>query len=166
MGWTSSRPVDASLEGDEPVKEIRITAVEIVSHGILRITWNDAETYDVDISDSFEKGMEAISKPRVFSKAHVGEFGLSIDWPGDIGIGADTLYCDSLAQAGKAFPTADFNTWMKKNRLSLSKAADVLGMSRRMIAYYNIGAKPIPKHVGLACRGYEAILHDQKQKAA
>lgn len=148
------------------MKETRITAVEVVSHGILRITWNDAETYDVDISDSLEKGMEAVRKPGAFLKAHVGEFGLSVDWPGDIGIGADTLYCDALAQAGKAFPTVEFNAWMKRNKLSLSKAADVLGMSRRMIAYYNIGAKPIPKHIGLACRGYEAMLHDRKQKAA
>ena len=146
------------------MKNPRITAFEIVSLGVLLVTWNNTETYQIDISDSLKTGMKSVDSMKMFSKAVIGEFGLSIDWPGDIGIGADTLYCDALAQAGKAYPTNDFNEWMKRNKLSLSGAAEVLGISRRMIAYYNIGAKPIPKHIGLACRGWELMNKSERDK--
>ncbi len=151
------------------MKEMRITAVEVVSLGVLRITWNDTETYQVDVSDSLNAELKTACSKKAFFAAQVGEFGLSIDWPGDIGIGADTLYCDALAQAGKAYPTSDFNAWMKRHSLSLSQAADALGLSRRTIAYYNIGARPIPKTVGLACIGYETLKKASattKRKAA
>lgn len=39
--------------------------------------------------------------------------------------------------------------------LSLSKAVDALGVSRRMIAYYSNGEKKVPKPILLACRGWD-----------
>jgi predicted transcriptional regulator len=41
--------------------------------------------------------------------------------------------------------------------LSLNKAAEALGISRRMVAYYSNGEKAVPKAILLACRGWEAI---------
>jgi len=68
---------------------------------------------------------------------------------------ADTLYGLCREQAG--LPTArDFNDWMQRNGLSLTIAAETLGMTRRMIAHYRTGSRPIPKVVGLACKGWEA----------
>ncbi|MBU2783737.1 hypothetical protein HAP99_11250, partial [Acidithiobacillus caldus] len=62
-------------------------------------------------------------------------------------------------QAG--LPTReDFTAWMERNRLSLSQAAQAIGMTRRMIAYYKSGARPIPKTVWLACIGYESLQHE------
>ena len=40
--------------------------------------------------------------------------------------------------------------------LSLSDAAQALGVTRRMIAYYEAGRDLIPRMVGLACKGWEA----------
>ena len=54
----------------------------------------------------------------------------------------------------------DFTAWMERNQLSLSQAAQAIGMTRRMIAYYKSGARPIPKTVWLACIGYEALQHE------
>jgi transcriptional regulator with XRE-family HTH domain len=45
---------------------------------------------------------------------------------------------------------------MQRNGLSLQTAADSLGMTRRMIAYYRTGSRAIPRIVGLACKGWEA----------
>ena len=45
---------------------------------------------------------------------------------------------------------------MQRNGLSLAKAAETLGMTRRMIAHYRTGSRSIPKVVGLACKGWEA----------
>ena len=38
---------------------------------------------------------------------------------------------------------------------SFTRAAEALGLSRRMVAYYSNGEKPVPKTVLLACRGWE-----------
>lgn len=51
----------------------------------------------------------------------------------------------------------EFGAWMQRNGLSLSTAAQALGLSRRMIAHYRTGSRPIPKVVALACRGWEAL---------
>jgi hypothetical protein len=47
---------------------------------------------------------------------------------------------------------------MDRNKLTLDAAAKALGMSRRMLAYYRNGEKPIPKYVWLACLGWEYSL--------
>ena len=39
---------------------------------------------------------------------------------------------------------------------SLSKAARALGISRRMVAYYESGERPIPRVVALAAKALEA----------
>jgi len=52
---------------------------------------------------------------------------------------------------------------MQRNGLSLASAAESLGMTRRMIAHYRTGSRPIPKVVGLACLGWESR---RRQRAA
>jgi len=61
----------------------------------------------------------------------------------------------ALEQPGEVMPTQDFKQWMAKNNLSLSAAAVELGFTRRTITAYSSGAALIPKHVALACRGWE-----------
>ena len=64
-------------------------------------------------------------------------------------------------QAGHPRPT--FDAWMHRNDLSLSTAAEALGLSRRMVAYYRTGSRPIPRVVGLACTGWE-VEHRRKSE--
>jgi hypothetical protein len=102
-------------------------------------------------------GYERLRDPKFFSHAQVEEWGHGVEWPtADIGIPADALYRLSKEQSGDAFPTAKFNTWMKRHGLSLSAAAQALHLTRRTIIYYSTGAKPIPAYIGLACKGWEA----------
>src|SRR3546814_8667818 len=70
------------------------------------------------------------------------------DWSSDV--------CSSdLAATGHGDVRA-FLEWRLRHALSLSKAADALGVSRRMVAYYSNGEKKVPKPILLACRGWEA----------
>jgi hypothetical protein len=55
-------------------------------------------------------------------------------------------------QAGEWGPER-FDAWMAEHGLSLNAAADALGLSRRMIAHYRTGSRPIPRVVALACEG-------------
>ena len=53
-----------------------------------------------------------------------------------------------------------FKKWRKKNGFSQQQAADVLGLKRRMIQYYEKGKKgdkiiKIPKYIQLACEGFD-----------
>jgi hypothetical protein len=48
-----------------------------------------------------------------------------------------------------------FGLWMHRNKLSLSGAADALGISRRMVSYYRRAHKAIPRSIWLACLGWE-----------
>ena len=49
---------------------------------------------------------------------------------------------------------------MTRNGLSLSRAAEALGISRRMVSYYRTAHKPIPRQTWLACLGWEAVKPD------
>jgi transcriptional regulator with XRE-family HTH domain len=57
--------------------------------------------------------------------------------------------------------SADFKRWMQAYGLSLSTAADLLGLSRRAVAYYASGERSIPRVVFLACM---ALLADARRK--
>ena len=53
-----------------------------------------------------------------------------------------------------------FKKWRKKNGFSQQEAADVFGLKRRMIQYYEKGKKgdkiiQIPKYIELACEGFD-----------
>ena len=68
---------------------------------------------------------------------------------------ADTLWW--LAQySGAMSPVTSSRRWRERKALTLvDAAARALGVSRRMVAYYEQGAKPIPRVVALATRGVE-----------
>jgi len=63
-----------------------------------------------------------------------------------------------LGQGGRT-DAVEFTRWPWRHGLSLTAAAEVLGMSRRQIAYYASGEHDVPRYVLLACRGWEAERH-------
>jgi len=52
-------------------------------------------------------------------------------------------------------PFTSLAAWRARNRLSLSDAAVALGITRRMVSYYEAGRYLIPRMVGLAIKGWE-----------
>jgi hypothetical protein len=63
--------------------------------------------------------------------------------------------------------TRAFQDWRVRHDLSLSAAAEALALSRRMVAYYCSGDKPVPRHILLACTGWEVIqARDQASGSA
>lgn len=135
-----------------------ILAVQLVGVMKLAISWSTGETLDCDLSDTIRRVsvFAVLVDPAVFSQVSVEEWGHGLDWPGGLDMGADRLYQLCREQAGLFSPVA-FDGWIKRNSLSLSTAADALGMTRRMIAHYRSGSRPIPKTVQLACIGWESL---------
>lgn len=147
--------------------KLKISRVEALPPARLRIKWANRNQSEVDIGEYLKSpGHARLRDPAFFARAQVEEWGHGVEWPGaDIGIPADALHRLSREQSGDAFPTADFNAWMKRNALSLTTAASALHLTRRTIIYYSTGAKPIPAYIGLACKGWE-VTHRHRANAA
>ena len=130
----------------------KLQAVEALEPMRLRTTWSTGEVLDVDVSQVFRGAAFAeIRKPEVFKTVHTD--GFSIEWF-DTELGADNVYAWAKEQAGEVSHEM-LGAWMHRNRLSLSSAAEALGISRRMVSYYRTGTKPIPRSIWLACLGWE-----------
>jgi hypothetical protein len=105
--------------------------------------------------------MRPLRDQAVFERAAKGEGGHSVVWPGTIDMGADRLWEMSLEQNGR-LDTVEFVRWRWRHGLSLNAAAEALGLSRRQVAYYASGERPVPRTVLLACKGWEV----ERQSAA
>jgi hypothetical protein len=142
---------------------VRIADVKYVGDHALRLRWANDRTTTVDLREPVNrlKGLRPLRDQATFARAEVGEGGHSVAWPGDIDMGADRLWEMALEQNGHA-DAAAFIRWRWKYGLSLSAAADALGLSRRQVAYYVSGERPVPRTVLLACKGWEA----ERQAAA
>jgi hypothetical protein len=118
--------------------------------------WSTGEVLTVDIEFWLRKipALESILEPSVFEKARLTAWGNGIEWF-DSELGADNVYAWAKEQSGQASHQM-FDHWMRRNHLSLSTAAEALGLSRRMVSYYRTAQKSIPKTVWLACIGWEA----------
>lgn len=132
-----------------------ITSVKAGLASTLKLVWSDGTTANVDITALLEdNAFGALRNPQLFAKVAIGDWGHSLVWPGEIEIGADRLWQKSLSATERP-DTRQFLEWRMRHGLSLSKAADALGLSRRAVAYYSNGEKKVPKPILLACRGWE-----------
>ena len=136
--------------------------VEAMGSYGLRITWSTGETLDVDVEHILRNipALARILDPEVFSRVHVSEWGNAIEWF-DAELGADNLYAWAKEQAGNVSHEM-FDEWMHRNTLSLTSAAEALGISRRMVSYYRTAHKNIPRQTWLACLGWEATRPTKK----
>jgi hypothetical protein len=131
-----------------------IQAVKAKPPATLEIAWSTGETLAVDVMRLIRrfKLYAPLKNAALFSRAKPDPWGHGVNWPGDIDMGADQLYELAREQAGEWGPER-FSAWMATHGLSLNAAADALGLSRRMIAHYRTGSRPIPRVVALACEG-------------
>jgi len=146
-----------------------ITNVVTTEPSRLVITFGDGKEFTVDMSTAISgyPFLSPLKNPGFFRKAHVDEDGMSVVWSDGIDLAGDNLRAEAVEQSGGISHERIWN-WMHRNELSLTTAATALGISRRMLAYYRNGEKPIPKHIWLACLGWEHSTYDsvEAQKIA
>ena len=86
-------------------KLARMTKVEPVIHGVLKIVWNDGYEGVVDLRPTIARGKISayLKKPENFRKVTLDEYGHAIGWVNDKGeeidFGADTLRTKAESQA-------------------------------------------------------------------
>lgn len=138
--------------------KIRIAAVRAVAGKYeLDIKWSNGKRHVVNLAEHIRSFpvLKPLADLALFSQVQVGEWGFDVTWGDDIELAATTLHRLALEQAGEVMPTNAFKQWLTANELSLTAAAAVLGFTRRTITSYSSGAALIPKHVALACKGWE-----------
>ena len=132
-----------------------ISGVSARTGGILSLIWSDGTNAVVNINAMLDDtAFTALRDPSLFAEVAIGDWGHSLIWPEEIEIGADTLWQESLSATDRP-DTRQFLEWRMRHGLSLGKAADALGLSRRTVAYYSNGERKVPKPILLACRGWE-----------
>ena len=132
-----------------------IVAVKAKAPATLSIRWSDGVRARIDLSALLSgRASKRLRDGDEFARVRVGEWGHSIEWPSGIELSAETLWLETLS-ANRRQDTREFLEWRLRHGLSLSKTAEALGLSRRMVAYYSNGEKPVPRPILLACEGWE-----------
>ncbi|ACA15676.1 hypothetical protein M446_1150 [Methylobacterium sp. 4-46] len=95
----------------------------------------------------------------LFRSVRVGEWGGSIEWEGndDLAVAATTLA--DLAE--QTMTNEDFAAFLKRNGLTLDRAAAELGIARRLVAYY-AKDRAIPRYISLACAYLDDSLAESR----
>jgi hypothetical protein len=132
-----------------------IVKAEATAPATLALEWSDGTRAELDLKALLRaRPFRALRDASEFSDVRIGEWGHALEWPSGVELGADSLWLETLSATGRA-DTRAFLEWRLRHGLSLSGAADALGLSRRMVAYYSNGEKPVPKPILLACKGWE-----------
>lgn len=124
----------------------------------LRVRWDNGTERLIDLSgmiQSFRVYAPLRGSLDLFRQARVGEHGTDIVWTDEIDMAADTLWRLAQEQAGETMTSDAFRSWRERKAYTLDEAARALGLSRRMVAYYEKGDRPIPRVVALATRALE-----------
>lgn len=124
----------------------------------LRICWERGGESLVDVSgliETFRAYVPLRQSAELFRQVRVGEYGTDIVWLDELDMPADTLWRLAQEQSGATMTAEAFRNWRERKAYTLDEAAAALGISRRMVAYYDHGDKPIPRVVALATRALD-----------
>ena len=141
------------------MKRPRLQAVLALPEYRLELTFIDGSRHVVSLARDIVQlpGLSPLKNPDAFACARMIEAeGWTVEWEAyDIQIGADTLLLEALAQAATDDNTRIFLFWRARNGLSLADAGRALGLTPRTISAYGTGARRVPRHIALACKGWE-----------
>ncbi len=134
----------------------------------LRVCWQHGGESLVDVSGlvgAFRVYAPLREDRALFRQVRLGEHGTDVTWIDEIDMAADTLWRLTQEQSGETLTAEAFRAWRERKAYTLDGAARALGLSRRMVAYYERGEKPVPRTVTLATRALEMADLDSEQAA-
>jgi transcriptional regulator with GAF, ATPase, and Fis domain len=146
------------------LNQVKIKTVETLPNHRLRIEWENGQEHIIELAAKIRRvpSLAPLLDEELFAQAYVGEWGWSVAWNDEIELDGAQLYREGEETAQRAFARDAFAAWMQRHGFSYAAAAKVLGLSQRTVANYTMGHRPIPLIVGLACRGYDAALADNR----
>lgn len=155
------RMEQAPLRLEPPRRLPRLVEVGVSGPLALSLFFDDGLRGDVDLTDWAREHDEfaPLADHDIFATARIANWGSTVTWgevldeegEGPIGISAWQLWRLAGERAKQLMAPAAFRAWRKEQGLSLTAAAKLLGLSRRMISYYDSGDWPVPRLVMLVC---------------
>lgn len=137
----------------------QLTSVHALPEYRLKLEYADGKKLEVDLSQIIFKSrfLRPLIDKTLFAQARLGFMGGSVDWVEDeLDLGADNLRNMAIEQAGGIGHERIWR-WLHETGLTVDQAADALGISRRTLICYRDGEKTIPRHIWLACLGWQAV---------
>lgn len=130
---------------------------------VLDVAWDDGTRARVDLTEPVFRltHFRPLRKRERFKAVSVGDWGWAVTWGEDLDLSSETLWRLAQEQAKAAMTPGRFRAWLKARGLTQAAAAELLGISKRTIAYYATGAQPITRTIALAMRGAESELKDR-----
>lgn len=148
----------------QPMKKqaARLQSVSTEKGMIVNAVYSDGRTLRVNLSEVAKRlhAFAPLEKPSEFATAKVADFGWTLEWDCGASLDSDRLIELALEQTGMT-ENVYFRRWQDANGLSLTDAAKAIGLTRRTVSQYRTGARPVPRVVGLACKGWE-VEHAQR----
>jgi hypothetical protein len=148
---------DRTIAGSMP----RLASVSPADKLSVEVTWSDGprapRTEVVDLSPligSFKVYRQLRKNRALFHSVHLIEDGEAIAWGDSDHTDMSVTSIERLAE--EALAADEFRRFLSEQNLTQEAAAAMLGYSRRQIAHYVAGDKPIPRVFALACRALEA----------
>lgn len=145
------------MEGAQRMSIGKMRSASLQAPATVVVAWDDGHRARINLAPIIagRPALARLIEPEAF--VSVSEDGWSLEWPHcGIDFGSSQLRRWADEQAGEAMPAEAFRAWMEQHALTLDRAAEALGLSRRTIAYYLSGEQPVPKTVMLATEGYDA----------
>ena len=133
----------------------RIAVVRPSPGRTVTVAWKDGTEHRIDLTRWFSGSplfAPLLADDALFATVRVGEWGSALHLTDDLEIPDDVLWTLGLEQEA-----ARFRDWRKAWGLTQEQAAVALGISARMLAYYEAGSHPIPKTVTLARFGFDVL---------
>jgi hypothetical protein len=147
----------------------RLTKVAPAGELALRVRFaGDRRSYQLDLTGLIARSSHfapLMNDTTIFSQAAIVEDGLGVAWPvqtkwGRLDVSASTLR--RIAEEQQPMTGADFAAWRSSLGLSLTEAAQLLGVGRRTVMGY-LNRDQLPSVVAIACR---ALARDKHLLAA
>ncbi len=136
-----------------------IRNVIALAPGHLGLQFGDGIDVVVDLREVINKhpSLARLAEPDIFRVVSPDKWNRGVIFADDddLTLASDNLRAMAIEQAG-CYSHQQVVTWLHHHGLSLDSAADAFGISRRMLAYYRSGERPIPKTVELAILGWES----------
>jgi len=126
----------------------KIEHVAAIGPLALRVKWTNGLEHEVVLVKFVTDHPAATllaTDPMLFGKVTSGDWGWCAHWTDNIEIAASTLWDLALGQEA-----VRFREWRRGLGMSQAQAAAALGISPRMLKYYESGQRAIPKTVQLA----------------
>jgi DNA-binding XRE family transcriptional regulator len=135
----------------------RLESVETGFDKAVTVTYTDGRKVRVDLSDIIQNLdiFSPLDDPIKFATATVTDFGWSLEWDCGASLDSDRVLEMALEQSGM-MENVKFRRWQETYGLSLSDAAQAIGVTRRTVSQYRSGKRPVPRTIALACKGWEA----------